>query len=252
MNSIFDDTFDNSFDNSLELKSIPWHVSSQIDILTDASKEFISMVATLESMEDKWKRAKLAREYLAQYGGMLKVNHKDLQDALHNPDSRSMSFWRQMYLIERAIPPKRIKQQDGTYTWSSDTPWVKRLKIFANTAIVEHAVVYKRLHGLPSELRFSRFSGDHDNLEAKPGEKAADFYCWDQANDKNYAFVELKCPRTANIEEAKNKYADSTSRYGARFVLMFLTDYSYKLIDYETDTIIDQPDLPVPDDLFIV
>lgn len=195
--------------------------TANVDILTDAPLSFIKEVGELEKTLDPVERSKEAIRYITECHYQTFVNYQDLINYLTNPDICSKSTWRQLYLLERSIPKRK------------DTPqisWFDRLKIFADTYKLEHAVVGKSLRGLPGKIFFTRKSCDHEKLRMGPGSYAADFYCWDAANNKFHDFVEFKHWATTDLQKAVEFY--KTKRYDARYVLLLLKD-CYYLIDYK-------------------
>jgi len=211
------------------------NISNEIDILTGAPVQFIKEVELLESITDVKERSNEALRYLKNNNCILSIGYETLIIYLANYMSCPTQRWRQLYLLERSIPPRANSQQKS---------WLDRLKIFADTYKLEKAVNRKLLNGLPGKILFSKESGDHENLHAGIGSYFPDFYCWDALNSKLHAFVELKCWSSTNIQNAKDYYKNK--RYNARYVLVFMSDHQYKLIDYQEDKIIDQPDLQAP------
>lgn len=217
-------------------------LTADVDILTGASQDFLEEVAKLESMTDFRERGKEAERYINKSNSITFINYLDLIAYLLNPDSCSQSTWQQLYLLERSIPPRK-----GTGTTPS---WFDRLKIFADTYKLEHAVVGKKLLGLPGKIYFAKRSGDHENLHLGSGEYWPDFYCWDNTNNKCCGFVEFKHWASTDLQKAVAFYKDK--HYKARYVLLLLKDHYY-LIDYldsEAPIIIEQLDLEVPELLY--
>jgi hypothetical protein len=208
---------------------------SDVDILRDAPNKFLNEVAKLESLADFHERGKEAEKYINENGGLKAIAYEELIAGLASPSSQPLSFWRQLYLLERSIPPRKDAKQ---------VSWFERLKIFADTYKLEHAVLGKKLDGLPGKLLFTRKSGDHDNLHAGAGAYAADFYCWDDKANKFHSFIEFKHWGTTDILRAADFYKDK--HYFADYVLLFTSEHKYYLIDYINDQIIEQTNLSVP------
>lgn len=114
---------------------------------------------------------------------------------------------------------------------------------------MEYAVNGRKLDGLPGKIFFAKKSGDHRNLHCGRGENWPDFYVWDDAINHWFAWLEFKHWGSSNIEMAKNFYKNH--KYNARYVLVCLNDLTFHLIDYDTDTIIAQPNLKAPDNLLL-
>lgn len=229
------DTPITAWDSLSILKNIPENVTSEIDILHGASIEFIEEVAKLESIDDYKERGLEAIKFLKEHNGFDLIPFTLLISYLSDYEGCPISIWRQLYILERSIPPRKN---------AITKTWVERLKIFADTYVLEHIVDHSHLVGLPGIVAFTRNSGDHENLHAGQGSYAADFYCWDKLTNTRHAWVEFKHWGTVDIEAAKEYYL--TKKYSARYVLVFLADHTYKLIDYQENTIIEQPQLAVP------
>lgn len=227
-----------------ELMATYAFLGKEIDIISDAPRRFLEIVDKIEQTHDVNEKAKIALDYIMVNNAISEISYLELISRLTNPSSSGSSFWRQMYLLERSIP----RRKTDTPTESS-LSWVARLKTFADTYTLEYAINKQQLDALPGLIRFTKKSGNHDILHSGHGTAAPDFYCWDPKIKKNHGFVEFKHWGSSNINTAKDYYADK--RYIARYVLVFLASHEYKLIDYLTDTIIDQPNLPVPENLLI-
>lgn len=210
-------------------------LTESVDILTGAPRRFLDKVVELETTIDFHERGEKAARYITENGGLSQISYEDLIRYLTDPSSAPISIWRQLYLLERSIPPRNNAEQIS---------WFNRLKIFADTYQLEHVANGKKLNGLPGKIRFSRKSGDHDNLHIGAGNYAADFYCWDEVLDKFHGFVELKHWGSQDIAKAMEFYSDK--HYDAMYVLVFLKDGSCKLLDYKNNAIIDQAEISAP------
>lgn len=220
-------TFNNIWESVTTLNSIPTSVYSEINILTDANQGFLDLLCELEQTTDFKSRGQKALKYLQDNNGLLEIDYETLGKYLRNPDSVSLSTWRQLYVLERSIPPRF----GGRYTW------VQRLKMFYNTYLYEQALQKHNFVWDDKKFTLRLITGRpdrpiyHDRLIAGEGKWGADFYIYD---DK-MLFVEHKYCDKATVEEAAEKYEPSQNKYtyAARFVVVYMAKLNaYYLIDY--------------------
>lgn len=209
------------------LNGIPLTVYSEINILTGASDSFLNLVHTLESTTNFDIRGEIALQYLKDNNGLTEIDYETLGKYLRNPDSIPISIWRQLYVLERSIPPR----------FGNNYTWVQRLKMFYNTYLYEQALQKHSftLDGKNFTLRLITGRKDnpiyHDRLVAGRGKWGADFYIYD---DK-MLFVEHKYCKELSVEATAKKYDPSKNRftYSARFVVAYMECFNcYYLIDY--------------------
>lgn len=141
-------------------------ICKEVNILNLASSRFTSLVEAIETEENKNKKADIALDFLVKNNLPLKVSYPGLQSILLNEDSyKDIDLMRYLYVLERSLP----RRDADTSTW------LDRLRIFVDTYILEHFLVNKSFIDRPA-IRFSRLSGDHENLNAGKGKYGADFY----------------------------------------------------------------------------
>ena len=106
-------------------------LTQDVDILEDADSEFLELVVDLELETDFKKRAAIAKNFIDSHSYYLtEVSYTDLGKYLDNPEFYTKDFWRQLYVLERSIPPR----------FGDHFTWFDRLKVFYNTYIRERAV----------------------------------------------------------------------------------------------------------------
>jgi hypothetical protein len=220
-------TFNNIWESVPTLNSIPSSVYSEINILTGASQEFLNLLCELEQTADFKARGQKALKYLNDNNGLLEIDYETLGKYLRNPALVPIPIWRQLYVLERSIPPRF----GGRYTW------VQRLKMFYNTYLYEQALqkhsfiwdgkkfVLRLITGRPDRPIY------HDRLVAGEGKWGADFYIY----DNKMLFVEHKYCDKATVAEAAEKYDPSQNKYtyAASFVVVYMAKLNaYYLINY--------------------
>ena len=112
------------------LSSIPASVYSEINILTGASDQFITLVYELETTSDFKLRSQKALQYLKNNQGLWEIDYETLGRYLRNPSSVSLAVWRQLYVLERSIPPR----------FGNHYTWIQRLRMFYNTYLYEQTL----------------------------------------------------------------------------------------------------------------
>ena len=211
---------------------------NEYDILKGAPNWFLTAFTEIEDEKNNpSKAAEIALAYLKEHSDELfnEIEYKDLIPAMNNPESKSLSFWRNMYLIERSIKP--TKKEYGLHT-----SWSNRLRWFCNTYtaenyIVNHIRVPKEITTASGKLYFVHGRNediDHTKLVAGPGKEAADFTFYDEKS-KFVDAKRLKDTETINAlaNNYKEKYHGAGSRHGAEYIIAYNSDLSkFYFIDY--------------------
>ena len=222
------ETFNELWESVTTLNSIPVEVYSEINILTGATDRFLKVLQELETATDFKIRSQIALKYLKENGGLMEINYDVLGKYLRDPSSVPMSIWRQLYVLERSIPPR----------FGSYYTWVQRLRLFYNTYLYEQALQKHTFEWDNKKFTLYLIKGRpdrpiyHDRLVAGAGKWGADFYVYDE----KMLFVEHKYCKEPTIEAAAEKYDPSKNKYtySARFVVAFMQQFNaYYLIDYE-------------------
>lgn len=204
-------------------------VTSEIDILTDAPRKFLSIVAKIETAKNDKAKANIAKQYIEEVNSIKVIDYKVLGGYLQDYASCPIQVWRQLYLLERSIPSRF-----GTrYTW------VQRLKIFYNTFVNESNVVGASFNG--HKLYYIRGNSNnpirHDALVYGVGQPAADFYYYDDTiqggTTNKMVKVEFKYCAESTPQAGAEKYATGRYTYGAKYVILYMANTkSYVMVDY--------------------
>lgn len=194
-------------------------ICNEVDILTGASSEFISLVEKLELIEDTNERSNVALKYLQDNSLATLIPYPELYKLLAEKDFSDINRMRWLYILERSLPRRPLDK----------ATWLNRLRVFVDTYLLEHSLVNKTFLG-NGPLRFTRFSGDHEALHAGKGKYGADFYFWSGYSN----FVECKHWRNDFIDEARLFYSDK--RYNADNVIVCLYNKDIYWIDYKNKT----------------
>jgi len=219
---------DTKVDNIIETGEIPNNIYSEINILDGAPERFISEVIKLESMSNLRERAVEAYNYLVSSGGFTQIDFKTLGRMLSSPDKIDIRNWRNLYLLERSIAPRNSR-------WT----WLNRLKMFYNTYLEEHQLVYKPYKN--SKFYFLDKSGDHENLHAGNGTFGSDFYYFDDTIsgttwnkmvkvEMKYAYGDL------NSEVIKYNPTNKNHTYEASHVILYKEGDGYYMVDYQCES----------------
>ena len=105
-------------------------INKEIPLFLGASEEFIQKVLELEVILDLNERSKEAIKFITENNLKTSFNYSIINEMLHNPYEYPLSDWRNLYLIERSIPPRNSKYS-----------WLQRIKIFNNTNLIETGVI---------------------------------------------------------------------------------------------------------------
>lgn len=84
-------------------------INKEIPLFFGASEEFIQEALKLEAISDLNDRSKEAIKFITENNLKTSFNHGIINKMLHNPYEYSLSDWRNLYLIERSIPPRNSK-----------------------------------------------------------------------------------------------------------------------------------------------
>ena len=221
----------------------------EIDILTGAPEDFLEIVLQIELESDKNKMALIATNYINSKNFYTEINYLILKNLLTNIDTSKIWLYRNLYLIERSVPPRFGKN----YTW------VQRLKMFCNTYTWECACVGNYYNG--KKLYFKKGSAqrptNHDKLVVGHGRFTADLYFYDDSipgttTDKMVS-VEVKFNRDVDPVVGAKKYAKDRYTYDAKYVILTSEISGFNMVHYLSDNTIDsieKLDYEMPTDLF--
>lgn len=209
-------------------------LTQDVDILEDADSEFLGLVAELELETDFKKRAITAKNFIDSHSlSYLKnVSYVDLGKYLDSPEFYTKDFWRQLYVLERSIPPR----------FGDHFTWFDRLKVFYNTYVRERAVHGKAsyngktLYWVKGNVKNPT---NHDKLVYGHGTSGADFYFFDDNLPGDQAWqkmvkVEMK-HGDADLDTEIKKHANDKFLYGAKYLILAMADGSYYMVNYNTD-----------------
>ena len=207
-------------------------LTQDVDILDDADPEFLELVADLELEINLKKRAAIAKNFIDSHSYLKEVLYVDLGKYLDNPEFYTKDLWRQLYVLERSIPPR----------FGDHFTWFDRLKVFYNTYVREYAV-----HGKASyddkTLYWIKGTAknptNHDKLVYGHGTSGPDFYFYDDSlpgdmHWKKMVKVEMK-HGDADLDTEIKKHADDKFLYGAKYLILAMTDGSYYMVNYNTN-----------------
>jgi len=219
---------------------------NKIDILEGASDKFIEIVIRLESEKDLKKRAKLAKGYIDANNYIKEVYYSDLGKYLANIDAVDIELWRQLYLLERSVPPR----------FGNKYTWLQRLKIFYNSFIYESAIdhSYYRCYKLLFKKGNVSKPTNHDKLVYGSGRALSDFYFFDNTiqgttRDKMVS-VEYKYG-TGTLQEEIDKYAENRYIYDAKYLIVLIDEQTYYMINYSVSPVeFEQLNIKVPTGTF--
>lgn len=205
-------------------------LTQDVDILEDASSEFLELVADLELESDLKARAAKAKNFIDSHEYYLKeVLYTDLGKYLDAPEFYTKDLWRSLYVLERSVPPRF----GDRYTWFD------RLKVFYNTYIRERAIHGKAKYN-GNTLYWVKGNKsnptNHDKLVYGHGKSGADFYFYDDNLSgtepwQKMVKVEMK-HGDADIDAEIKKYANDTFLYGAKYLILAMADGSYYMVNY--------------------
>ena len=208
-------------------------VCNEIDILDGADLEFIDVVNRLEQEKDGYARAAIAAVYIEDHKYLKEVSYPDLGKYLANPSAYPIQLWRELYLLERSIPPR----------FGSRYTWLNRLRIFYDTFLFESQVVgtYYKNHKLYFRTGNKDNPTNHDKLVMGAGKSGSDFYYFDGTlpGDKNYqkmVSVEFKYCKEGSAQAGAEKYLRNNKfTYGAKLIVLYVPeDKAYYMVDYTT------------------
>ncbi len=247
--------FNNTFSDIDKINTLSPLICKEINILSGASRAFIDFAYELETCTDTKLRAAKAKAYIEKNKGMTEVTYSHLIRFLQDMNLVPLTVWRQLYLLERSIPPR----------FGSSYTWVQRLKMFANTYVRECAVNDRGYYN-GFKLLFRKGNAknptNHHKLVYGQGKWGADFYFFDNnlpgtANYQKMVSVELKHSST-NLNYEINKYKDDKYLYNAKYLILAMADGSYYMIDYtnaipKADILLDKSGAPLKEnDIFSI
>ena len=215
-------------------------INKEIPLFFGASEEFIQEALKLEAISDLNERSKEAIKFITENNLKTSFNYSIINEMLHNPYEYPLSDWRNLYLIERSIPPRNSKYS-----------WLQRIKIFNNTNLIETGIV--NLGIAPNGNKFYWRKGtekhptNHDSLHMGKGEPLADFYFYDdtagETTREKMISTECKYSNFDTVELGAEHFRTDHS-YGVRYLMLYhAKDSQYYLIDYKENIIIPQPQI---------
>ena len=230
-------------DSIKQLLNIPAAVTEEIDILDGASDTFIKLVEQLETQPDLEQRAVIAQKYIKDNDGITEIHYDRLGLGLLNYNTIPLEVWRNLYVLERSIPPRF-----NNYTW------LQRLKMFYNTYVREHAIGGKASYK-GKKIYFLKGNAqnptNHDRLVYGPGRWGPDFYFYDENRGETtwdkMVKVEMKHGNT-DIEAEVKKHFKDKFLYNAKYLLLAMADGSYYMVNYNIpEAEITKLDITCPD-----
>ena len=223
--------FNSVWDTLAALNTIGPDVTIEIDILKGANPEFINFVSELECMTDFEARANKAKKYIEDNNGLKEIDYPTLGKYLLNPKAVPLDIWRKLYVLERSIPPR----------FGDKYTWVERLKMFYNTYVRETAIDGKVTY---NNKKIYQIKGNkdrptnHNKLVYGHGQWGADFYFYDDNIEgstwQKMIKVEMK-HGNSNIDVEIKNHAEDKFLYGAKYLILAMSDGSYYMINYNKE-----------------